>query len=303
MKKLLLILCLSALAFALEVPKNHIVSTSWLAKNIDNKDLVIIDTRKNDTYKKNHITKAISYPKKMWFQGIIGKTPKLYNTPQQFEEMFQDAGVTQDSMVVFYSAGSQNKDFADAASAFYTAWIYGFKNIAILNGGYAKWSEEKKVVSEDTPKINASDFEVETFEAQNIASLNEVIAAQYDDDIQLADTRVAAFYTGEKGRKDLARKGRITSAKLTPMIRQSKKVNNHYEFLSKKEASKTLYNAGFGIELDKEAIYYCNTAHKARGLWFVSKFIIGMEKVKVYDASMVEYTKTLLPMETGESMD
>jgi len=59
----------------------------------------------------------------------------------------------------------------------------------------------------------------------------------------------------------------------------------------------------YGIDLKKPLIIYCNTGHKARGLWFVSKFIDGMENVKVYDGSMVEYSRTLLPMENGESLD
>ena len=87
------------------------------------------------------------------------------------------------------------------------------------------------------------------------------------------------------------------------MIRYTKKVGNHFEFLSKEEATKTLNNNDYGLELDKGAIFYCNTAHKARGLWFVSKFIVGMNDVKVYESSMVEYTRTQLLMEVGESMD
>lgn len=96
---------------------------------------------------------------------------------------------------------------------------------------------------------------------------------------------MAKFYRGDDDRKDLARHGRIPTARLTPVIRQVKKVGNHFEFLSQKEARKTLYNAGFGIELDKPLIIYCNTGHKARGLWFAAKFIAGMKDVRVFDGS------------------
>ena len=303
MKKIILILSIAIFGFALEIPKNHLVDTSWLEKNIDNKNLVIIDTRKKDAYIKDHIKGAINYPKALWFKGKVGNIPKMNNTPAQFEEMFSKAGVNEESTVLFYSAGENNSDFSDAASAFYSAWIYGFQNSVLLNGGYSKWIGEKKEVTKDIKNITASEFEVENFNKKPIASLNDIIEAQYNDDIQISDARVSKFYTGSVGRKDLTRKGRIPTAKLTPVIRYTKKVDNHFEILGKEEASKTLNNNDFGLELDKSAIFYCNTAHKARGLWFVSKFIVGMDDVKVYEASMVEYTRTLHPMEVGEAMD
>jgi len=303
MKKILLTLAMSIVAFALEIPSNHLVDTTWLEKNIKSNDIVIIDTRKKEAYLKGHLAGAINYPKSSWFKGKSGNIPKLYNTPEQFQEMFSKAGVSENSIVVFYSAGKNKKDFADAASAFYTAWIYGFENAVLLNGGYSKWTEEKKDVTKNIPNIQETEFEVERFNPKAIATLPDVIEAQYDDDIQIADSRVSKFYTGKVGRKDLARKGRIPTAKLTPMIRYTKKVGNHFEFLSKEEATKTLNNNDYGLELDKGAIFYCNTAHKARGLWFVSKFIVGMNDVKVYESSMVEYTRTQLLMEVGESMD
>jgi thiosulfate/3-mercaptopyruvate sulfurtransferase len=303
MKKIVFTVVLSIFAFALDTPSNHLVDTSWLEKNIKNTDLVIIDTRKKEAYEKGHINGAVNYPKSSWFKGKVGNIPKIYNTPEQFQDMFSKAGVTDDSLVVFYSAGENNKDFADAASAFYTAWIYGFKNSVLLNGGFSKWIEEKKSITKNTPKIEPSEYEVESFDPHAIASLNDVLKAQYDENVQIADSRVSKFYTGEVGRKDLTRKGRIPTAKLTPMIRYTKKVGNHFEIISKDEASKTLNNNDYGLELDKGAIFYCNTAHKARGLWFVSKFIVGMEDVKVYEGSMVEYTRTLLPMDRGESME
>jgi thiosulfate/3-mercaptopyruvate sulfurtransferase len=303
MKKIVLIVVLSIFVFALDTPSNHLVDTNWLEKNINNNDLVIIDTRKKEAYDNGHIKGAVNYPKSSWFKGKVGNIPKIYNTPQQFQDMFSKAGVTEKSIVVFYSAGVNNKDFADAASAFYTAWIYGFKNTVLLNGGFAKWIDEKNDTSKEIAKIIASDYEVESFNPSAIASLNDVLQAQYNDDIQIADARVSKFYTGEVGRKDLARKGRIPTAKLTPMIRYTEKVGQYFEIISKDEATQKLNNNDYGLDLDKSVIFYCNTAHKARGLWFVSKFIVGMEDVKVYEGSMVEYTRTLLAMDEGETMD
>jgi len=301
--KISLVIALSSLIFALEVPNNHIVNTNWLEKNINNKNLVIIDTRKNDDYKKAHIQGAINYPKKSWFQGKLGNVPKELNTPEQIETMMQNAGITQNSIIIFYSAGKQNKDFSDAASGIWNTWIYGIKNTAILDGGFKKWQILNKPTTTKLPHITKSDFEIETFNKTAVASIYDITEAIYNDDIQITDARVNKFYMGEDNRKDLSRHGRIPTAKLTPVIRYTKQTNQYFEFISKQEAIKTLNNNGYGVELDKPLIIYCNTGHKARGLWFISKFIIGMKDVKVYDGGIIEYSKSAMPMETGESMD
>lgn len=149
------------------------------------------------------------------------------------------------------------------------------------------------------PNVKPSDFEIEEF-VNDVASLNDVVNAIYDENIQIADARVAKFFRGEDDRKELLRHGHIPTAKLTPMIRHLKKENSYYTFISQEESKTILNNSGYGIELDKPLIVYCNTGQKAKGLWFLAKFNAGMQNVKVYDGSMVEYSRTNFPLETGE---
>lgn len=302
-KKASLVIATTSVMFALEVPNNHIVSTQWLQKNINDKNLVIIDTIKAEAYKKGHIKGAVNYPKKTWFGGKLGNIPKLPNTIEQVQKMLQNAGVIEDSAIVFYSVGKKNKDFADAASGIWNLWLYNVKNTALLDDGFAKWKSEKKPTTTELPKITKSDIELESFDKSIVASIYDITEAIYNDDIQITDARVNKFYKGEDNRKDLARHGRIPTAKLTPMIRYTKDTGKYFKLVSPQEAKKTLYNSGYVVELDKPLIIYCNTGHKARGLWFVSKFLVGMKDVKVFDGSMVEYSRTNMPMETGEPMD
>ncbi|GEM_PF-2041307 len=288
---------------ALELPKNHLVSPEWLAKHMGEKGLVIVDTRKAETYRKGHIPGAVNLPKALWFQGKMGSVPKLYNGPEEMNALLQKAGIDSKSAVVFYSAGTVNKDFADAASALWSLWIYGLRNTALLDGGFGHWTHKGGAVSHKIPKVQTSDYEVERFDDGAVAALPQILRAIYDEKIQISDARVSKFYLGEDKRKDLARHGRIPTARLTPMIRQVKKEGSFYRLLDPKEAKSTLNNNGFGVETDRPLIIYCNTGHKARGLWFVARFIVGMKEVSVYDGSMVEYSRTTLPVEEGEPMD
>jgi 3-mercaptopyruvate sulfurtransferase SseA len=146
MKKLLLLLSSITIVFGLEIPKNHLVDSNWLEKNQNEKNLVIIDTREKADYEKGHIKNAVNYSKNEWNKGTTIEIPKLYNTPTQIEEMAKKAGISKDSIVVFYSAGKEDTDFENAATAMWSLWIYGFENSVILDGGFEKWLSEKRVV-------------------------------------------------------------------------------------------------------------------------------------------------------------
>ena len=307
MKRLIKVISIVAVSYsllsALEVPNDHIASTKWLNSQLDNAHLVIVDTRENKAYLKGHIPGAVNIPKKMYFQGKLGSVEKLPTTPEQLQKMYQAVGIDDESAIVFYSGGKNSVDFADAASGVWNSWIYGLQNVALLNGGYAKWVDEKKKISTNVPTPKTSELELETYDIQEVASINDIFAAIYDEDKQIADARVSKFYRGEDDRKDLARHGRIPTARLTPMIRYVKKEGDYFIFLDKKKAKSILYNNGFGVELDKPIYFYCNSGHKTRGIWFVAKFLVGVKEAKVYDGGIIEYSRSNMPMGTGEPMD
>ncbi len=301
MKKLLLLVVSFGLLFGLEIPKSHLVDTKWVMENLDNPKLKIVDTREKKEYDAGHLKNALHIPKSAYFQGKVDGVFKLYSTPEQMTAIFQNNGIKEDDIVVFYSAGIKDEDFGDGASGLWNAWIYGFENSVILNGGYAKWIYENKPVTTELPTIVKSDFEFATYKKGSLSSMSDVLEAIYDDEIQISDARVSNPYLGKDTNKELARFGRIPTAKLTPVIRHVKLIDNkYYELVSQEESQKALSNSGFGIELNKPLILYCNTGHKARGLWFVAKFIANMKNVSVYDGGIVEYSRSSLKMETGE---
>ncbi len=304
MKKIVFILAIVGSLFGLEIPKNHLVTTDWLVKNIDNPKLKIVDTREKKEYDLGHLKNALHIPKSAYFQGKVDGVFKLYSTPEQMTEIFQNNGIKEDDIVLFYSAGIKDEDFGDGVSGLWNAWIYGFENSIILNGGYAKWIYENKPVTTELPHIVKSDFEYATYKKGSLSSMVDILDAIYDEEIQISDARVSNPYLGKDTNKELARFGRIPTAKLTPVVRHVKLVDNkYYEIVTKEESKKAFTNNGFGIELNKPLIVYCNTGHKARGLWFVAKFLANVDNVSVYDGGIVEYSRSNFKMETGEPLE
>ncbi|MCX5811263.1 MAG: rhodanese-like domain-containing protein [Proteobacteria bacterium] len=74
-----------------------VVSTDWLAKNISNPKVVIVDIRKAEDYKENHIQNSISILAKSW----ITKKKDILNemiSDDDLKDLIGDAGISQDSV-------------------------------------------------------------------------------------------------------------------------------------------------------------------------------------------------------------
>ncbi len=302
MKYFLFCIIIITASFGLVIPSNHIVSDKWLNGHLDNKNIVIIDARPAKAYNKNHILHAINIPFEQWFKGKVGNVSHMYDTPRQVEKLLDKTGVTSRSTVVFYSAGHKKRDYCDAIAGLYNIWLYGFKRSVILNGGYAKWKFGNNKTTSHTSIQIKSNYEVNAFNNKIIASLNDVINAIYHKNIQLLDVRNYTYFVGKDTDKLLVRHGRIPTAKLSSSALEVKKVNNYYQFISAKQSKILISNGGYGVNITKPIVIYCNTGHNARGVWFVLKFIDNLKSIKVYDGSMLEYSKTPLPVLRGEPM-
>lgn len=301
MKVLLLLFICIWVGNSLEIPKNRVADSVWLEQNIQNPKLKIVDVRSEKDFNQSHIPNSVNIPKSEFFLGVLGDVKSYFTSSEKLAEIFSSKGIANDDIVIFYSAGKVDEDFADSASGVWNAWIYGFENSLILDGGFAKWEFEKRVITNEIRVPKVTSFEFSKFNKKDIASIDEILEAIVYEDLQISDARTSKPYLGEVHRKDIPRSGRIPSAKLTPVMNLVHKQHNlFYTLISKDDAKKTLQNSGFGIDLSKPLITYCNTGHKARGVWFVAKFVLGMSDVSVYDGGMVEYSKTNFKVETGE---
>ncbi|MEK9935893.1 MAG: rhodanese-like domain-containing protein, partial [Rhodobiaceae bacterium] len=121
-----------------------LVDVDWLAANLDNDDVVLIDLRNKidggsyDTYLEGHIPSAIhsDYLKDGWRVGrddVVGLLPEA----PQFEALARKLGVSSGSHVVLIPAGVGSTDFGSSARAYWTFKVFGHGNVSILDGGFA----------------------------------------------------------------------------------------------------------------------------------------------------------------------
>ena len=287
----------------------YLVTTHWLAENLNNPDLRIIEaTSLLPNYFEDDadqgLTKAsgsrewrASHIPGSAFADILGDLSdqdderRMYAMPDatRFAEVMSRLGVGNDSAVVIY-----DRQFNMWASRLW--WMlrsFGFDNAAVVDGGWQKWIEEGRPVSSEPPNYPPA-----TFDAQ---AREELIAqqAEVQEAIGQASTRlINALHPDEfAGRPPhrYARAGRIPSSVNVPFLVT---VDPESQQCASDEELIKLFDSVGALNKEKVIGYCgggiaaCNTA--------LALTRLGVDNVSLYDGSMTEWASDpSLPMETG----
>ena len=309
MKKLAIVtsaaVALSASLFALDVPANHIVDAKWLKDNAADKNLVIIDVRKNSekhpNYNKGHIKGAVSCPlgnfrESRYYNTNLQKgIPGYFAAPKKYVETAKKCGITNDNTVVFYAGGNKAKLYRDGALAALTSMYYGKNKVAILDGGYEGYVKAGGETSTEAT-TKEGNYEIKKFDRSTYANLEDVDEAVTLKSAQFLDATGLgkpgkSHYHADMKKPDPRRmaEGHLPGAKALHAKAYAVEKDGVYYLDTKENLTKKIKDAG--IDTSKPVINYCNTGHLAAGTAFVQKFLLGMD-AKLYDGSMADYTAT-----------
>jgi thiosulfate/3-mercaptopyruvate sulfurtransferase len=275
----------SSSAFAAtETTQGPLVTTEWLANNLDNTKVRIIEVSVNPgVYERAHIPGAVNFS---WHTDLNDRVQRDIVSKENFEALLSKSGVNNDTTVVLY--GDNNNWFAA-----WGAWvfdIYDVKNVKLLDGGRKKWEAENRPLNNRVPEFAKTSYKVAKVNEGLRARLSDVvpIATAKTKNIDLIDIRSADEYSGKifapAGVPELTlRAGHIPSAVNVPW---GKAVNEDGTFKSAEELKK-LY-ASVGVDGDKQIITYCRIGERSSHTWFALNKILGYN-VKNYDGSWTEY--------------
>src|SRR5436305_6945964 len=158
-----------------------LVGTDWVAQHANDPKVrvveVDVDTK---AYDEGHVPGAIAWA---WNTQLSDQVRRDILSKDQFEQLFSDAGIGNDSTVVLY--GDNNNWFA--AWALWQAKIYGHKDIRIMNGGRKKWISEGRDLSMDVPKPKPSTYRASDADLSLRAFLPAVQAASAQGAAHMVD--------------------------------------------------------------------------------------------------------------------
>lgn len=269
--------------------ENILVSTKWVADNINNPSVIIVEASSDltNTYKKGHIPNSIG-----WDIDADLKHPIHRDIPttSQYKSLMESSGISNNSTVIIYGDGKNR-------SATWTYWIMKFfshNDVRIMDGGRTKWIKEKRDLVSTVHTYNKSNYK--TYKPNtNIRATKQYVHENFNNpNCQIIDTRsyeeYAGILTASPGHKqpEIEQKGHIPNAIHIPWDNILTE-NEQFPSIS---VLRELYET-HNIDTKKEIITYCRLGHRASLTWYILKCILKAPHVRVYDGSWTEWGNSI----------
>jgi len=267
------------------VHPEQLVETDWVAAHRLDPNVRIVDMRQTG-YVEGHVPGAV-YLSPIAIRDAKN-APTFLPAPAAFQEMMGRLGISDTTRVVVY----------DERGGIYAArlwWIlnyFGHANVALVNGGWIKWTAEKRPTTTDAPAIAAGTFTPRP-QPRWVATAADVVGAINKPAIRILDARTAAEIEG-KDLRNIKRGGFIESS--VPVYWEDLLDLPQRTFKSADEL-KQIYESR-GILPSHEVIAYCQVGMRASVDLF-ALHLIGYDKLRNYYGAWEEWgSRDDLPIRT-----
>lgn len=265
-----------------------LVSTEWLADNIADPDVVVLDgtyhlpTAKRDAaaeFAVKHIPGAIRFD----IDDISDPDdplPHMIPTPGLFAAKVSALGIRNDQRVIVYDVyGMQS-----AARTWWMFRVFGHDNVAVLNGGLPKWEADGRAITSETVSPPASAFQA-GFRPELVRGIKDIRNVVDAGGARIVDARSAGRFTAaEPEPRAGMRSGHMPGAASLPFTNLLDPAFR--EFKDADAIVKHVKDAG--IDLDGPIITSCGSGVTACAV-SLALFLIGKEDAAVYDGSWSEW--------------
>lgn len=277
-----------------------LVSTDWLAAHLDDPDLRIIDGSwhmaasgrdARAEYEAAHIPGARFFDIDA-IADTRSELPHMAPPPELFVSRLRAMGIGDGHQVVVYD----NADTHSAARVWWTFRLMGKTDVAMLDGGFAKWQAEGRPV-EDLPPITRDRHMTVQRQAALVRDVTQVAAASKLRDQQIVDARPPGRFAGtDPEPRPGLRAGRIPGARNVP-------AGTLYaaDGTMKPVADLRAAFESAGVDLSRPVITTCGSGITAASLALALERI-GKRDWSLYDGSWTEWgSYPDLKIETGDA--
>ena len=266
---------------------DSLVSTEWLAKELGASDLRIVDASwhlpdsgrdASAEYEAGHIPGAVF----MDLRDLVDNTASAPNTlpqPEKFASRMQSLGLGDGSRIVLYD----DSPVKSASRAWFMLRMFGAHDVAILDGGIARWKAEGRPVQQGKQTLRHRHFTVWQ-DDKNVRTKADMLKNLHDHAEQVVDARPAGRFTGDVAETAPGiASGHIPGARNVP---HSALYNTDGTMKSAAELKKLFTDAG--VDLAKPVVTSCGSGMTASALAFALNRT-GKEDVALYDGSWSEW--------------
>lgn len=264
-----------------------LVTTDWLANELGASDLRVVDATKfmpdagrnpAAEYEAGHIPSAVF----MDLGELTDSNSDVENMlppAEKFASRMQSLGLGDGSRIVLYD----DSPLKSAARAWWMLTIFGAHEVAILDGGIAKWKAEGRPLETGKEALRHRHFTVWQ-DDKDIRNKADMLSNLHSKDEQVVDARPAARFAGEEpDPRDGIATGHIPGSVCIP---HSQFFNGDGTWKSPDDVKAIFDDAG--VDLGKPIVTTCGSGMTAAVVSFAAT-LAGGEKIALYDGSWAEW--------------
>jgi thiosulfate/3-mercaptopyruvate sulfurtransferase len=260
-----------------------VVDTDWLQAHLTDPLVKIVEVEMSpEVNAQKHLPGAT-----FWhiFRDLLLLDFSQNLDPMSMAALLSRSGITPATTVVAYGSYPGTGGWI-----FWLLHALGHENVAVLNGGQAKWLAEGRACSAELADPTPSFYpEMELNTAVRVLQ-PEVAAALHQPGYGILDVRTAAEYRGEvflnKPPVEGERGGHIPGA---VHLEHGLTVNEDGTFKSVEELQELFQSKG--IRPDLVVYPYCAIGGRSAYMWFVLKYLLGYPQVRNYDGSWHQWSR------------
>ncbi|MEQ8664470.1 MAG: 3-mercaptopyruvate sulfurtransferase [Rhodospirillales bacterium] len=279
---------------------NALVSTQWVAEHLDAPDVRIVDASwflpgdervGRECYDECHLPGAVFFDIDE-IADSDSDLPHMLPSPEKFSSRVRKLGLGDGVRIVIYD----NNGFMASHRVWWTFRVFGHEDVAVMDGGLAKWRAEERP-TEDLPPVPRERHFTPRINHTLVRGWQQVLAGLESKREQVADARPSARFRGEADEpRPGVRKGHMPGSVNVPVL--SVLDQDHFNTMRPaKELRAVFENAG--IDLAAPVITTCGSGVTASTLAF-ALHLLGHDDVSVYDGSWSEWGALAdTPVEAG----
>ena len=242
-----------------------------LRSEIRDKSVRVIDVRREDDYKQNHIPTAVNLP----LANLLSD-----DSPERVQKLFSSLGIDDEIPVVVY-------DDTFGALASRVAWTLeyiGHSDVSLLETTYGKWKSLGLENETDVPELQSKQHSL-NLKPEILATSDYLEQSKEKEDVTLIDNRERLNYLEQH----------IPGAISLPY----RTLATNDKILRPKEDMKRLLE-NRGVSDNSEIITYCGSVGTLSGLAYYALKSVGLSNVKLYVRSFKEWKNLKKPTSKQE---